>query len=640
MYVRPYTTLQQIIQHQKFNYYYCHQTATAVLVRHNTTIANNITINTTATHTQLNSKRFNNNIADLNNKYTLQYFISQSNPKDQINNIDQLDTLPTPHDTTQAINTNATQSLSYWIETHGCQMNTADTETICSILDTAGHQRVYDVTHANIMLINTCAIRDGAENKVKHRINYMKSIKQPKRSKFNHNHHDNTLQRPIIVVLGCMAERMKTQLLESDKLVDIVSGPDSYRSLPQLINLVCTTQLQYSNTQLSMDESYGDIRPVRSADKYNVCAYTSITRGCNNLCSYCIVPYTRGVERSRNIDTILDEIKQLVDDGYREVTLLGQNVTSYNYIPDMQLRKLNNDKLALAPGFINISRRPELNISFTNLLDKISLIDPELRIRFTSPHPKDTSVELIQLIAERHNICKQFHLPVQSGSTTVLQRMRRGYSRDAYIDLVDSMKRIIGSSLSLSTDIISGFCGETDTEHNDTISMIEYVQYDSAFMFAYNERPRTHAYHKLSDDVPSDIKQQRLQHVIDTFHLTLQSRNELLIDSAQLLLIDNIHDSTKNKLKFSGKLDNGRRCFIDQCQLPILSTNHTQYNTSRIPTFGDYIAVKITNATALSCNAIPLGITRLDEFYSMYNNIERLTQQINLQQLQSRSIQL
>jgi tRNA-2-methylthio-N6-dimethylallyladenosine synthase len=346
-------------------------------------------------------------------------------------------------------------------------MNFADTEIVNSILMEQGHAPVSEPENADIIFINTCSIRDNAETKVWNRLKYFRSIKR--------RQSDMT-----IGILGCMAERVREKFLEKEKLVDLVVGPDAYRDIPNLLDEVEDGR-KAVNVILSLEETYADITPVRTTGN-GVLAYVSIMRGCDNMCSFCVVPFTRGRERSRSVSSILDEIRQLSDQGYKEVTLLGQNVNSYN---DDGLR-------------------------FSELMYRVSQVDPEMRIRFSTSHPKDFPDELLYVIAEQKNLCNYVHIPAQSGNSEVLRRMRRTSTRDEYLDLIGNIRRII-PGVGLSTDIIAGFCGETEEQHADTLSLMETVQFDLAYLFSYSERERTLAHRKFEDDVPEETKLRRLQ---------------------------------------------------------------------------------------------------------------------------------
>ena len=369
-------------------------------------------------------------------------------------------------------NNNIISQKKFYIETYGCQMNFADSEIVNAILLEKGMNQVTEAELADIILVNTCSIRENAETKVWNRLKEFRGLKAQNKSL-------------TVGVLGCMAERIKDQIIEEEQLVDIVVGPDAYRDIPRLIEDVEDGR-KAVNVLLSLEETYADIAPVRTTGN-GVSAFVSIMRGCDNMCSFCVVPFTRGRERSRPLESILNEIRQLSDQGYKEVTLLGQNVNSYK----------------------------DGNHTFSTLMDKASLLDPEMRFRFSSPHPKDFPDELLYLIAERPNLCNYIHIPAQAGSDSMLERMRRPYTRDQYLQLIEKMKGII-PGLSLSTDIIAGFCGETEEEHQQTLSLMREVEYDLAYMFAYSERERTLAYRKFEDDVPEEVKKRRLSEIL--FH--------------------------------------------------------------------------------------------------------------------------
>jgi tRNA-2-methylthio-N6-dimethylallyladenosine synthase len=374
-----------------------------------------------------------------------------------------------------------------YIETYGCQMNVADSEVVAAILQ----QHHYDVTEnadeADLILVNTCSIRDNAEQRVRGRLENLGALKKK----------NNEL---VVGVIGCMAERLKEKLLDEEKIVDLVVGPDAYRDLPQLINSARRGE-KAVNTLLSLEETYGDIRPVR-LDQNKVTAFISIMRGCNNLCAYCVVPYTRGRERSRDPETIVREAGEIFNMGYREVTLLGQNVDSYHWSDSLN----------------------DADFRFHDLLEKVATKYPEMRIRFSTSHPKDMSDKVLESISRYDNICKNIHLPVQSGSTSVLTKMKRRYSREEYLERIKAIKEIIPKA-SISTDIIVGFCGETEEDHRETLSLMEEVGYDFAFMFKYSERPGTLAARKYKDDVPEEVKTRRLNEIIELQNkLSLKSK--------------------------------------------------------------------------------------------------------------------
>lgn len=385
-----------------------------------------------------------------------------------------------------------------YVESYGCAMNFADSEVVASILSENGYSTTGDVEEADVVLINTCSIRENAESRVRKRLTNFKKRKQ---------------RQPDLVVgvLGCMAERLKKNLLEEEKLVDLVAGPDAYRDLPGLITEVEGGQ-KAVNVLLSRDETYADIAPIR-LDKNGVSSFVSITRGCDNMCSFCVVPFTRGRERSRDPQTIYNECKDLYDKGYREVTLLGQNVDSYRWN-------------LTSKGEIKDESIPTTN--FAELMESVAAISPDLRIRFSTSHPKDMTDEVLEVIAKHENICNYIHLPMQSGNSDVLQRMNRGYTREWYIDRIDAIRRII-PGCSISTDIISGFCDETDAEHQDTISIMKEVKWDFAYMYKYSERPKTLAERRYEDNVPDEVKGARLTEIINT-----QQANSLEVNQRQI----------------------------------------------------------------------------------------------------------
>ena len=370
------------------------------------------------------------------------------------------------------------------LESYGCQMNFSDSEIVASILAQEGFSTTRDPEEADLVLLNTCAIRDNAEQRIRGRLDYLRSVKKRK-------------PEMQIGVLGCMAERLREKLLDEEKLVDMVVGPDAYRDLPNLIDKLDEGQ-KAVNVLLSREETYAEITPVR-LNSNGITAFISIMRGCDNMCSFCVVPFTRGRERSRDPQSIVQEARDLFNQGYREVTLLGQNVDSYKW-------NFNSK------GEIVDASKPTVN--FAQLLEMVALIHPDLRIRYSTSHPKDMTDEVLYIMAKYENICKYIHLPVQSGNSDVLKRMNRGYTREWYLDRIASIRRIM-PDCAISTDVITGFCGETQEEHADTISLMAEVKYEMAFMFKYSERPKTLAERKFEDDVPEEIKGSRLQEVIE-----------------------------------------------------------------------------------------------------------------------------
>lgn len=435
-----------------------------------------------------------------------------------------------------------------YIESYGCAMNFSDSEVVASILLKEGYSTTQEMKEADLVLINTCAVRDNAEQRVRNRLAQFIQLKKKKPGL-------------IIGMLGCMAERLKKKVLDEEKLVDLVAGPDSYRSLPLLIQEVEGGQKSV-NVLLSREETYADISPVR-LDKNGVSGFVSITRGCDNMCSFCVVPFTRGRERSRDPQTIVNECKELFENGYREVTLLGQNVDSYRW-------NLTNK------GTIKDETKPTVN--FAQLLEKVAQINPLLRVRFSTPHPKDMSDEVLHKIVKYDNICNYIHFPLQSGSTEVLDKMNRRYSREWYLSRVEAIKRII-PDCGISTDIISGFCGETEEQHQETLSVMQEVIYDSAYMYKYSERPKTLAERKFEDDVPDEVKQRRLEEII-----ALQNKHSLIVKELQIgkierVLVENV--SKRSDQQMVGRTDRNHKVVFDRKATKI----------------GDYVRVKLIDCS-------------------------------------------
>ncbi|GJJ74721.1 tRNA-2-methylthio-N6-dimethylallyladenosine synthase [Entomortierella parvispora] len=497
----------------------------------------------------------------------------------------------------------------YFVEVYGCQMNFNDTEILMAIMNGAGYTKADDQSEADIVFLVTCAIRENAETRIWNRLADLKRKKLgPQKDR-----------APLVGVLGCMAERLKDKLLDSDKMVDLVCGPDAYRSIPHLLSISETTRQGVANVMLSADETYADIVPMRIAPE-SFSAHLSIMRGCNNMCSFCVVPFTRGNERSRAIDSILTEVKQLSDAGIKEVTLLGQNVNSY--------RDTSGDGVQLAagvgaelsnPGFNTIYKRKDGGMRFTELLDHVSQVDPEMRIRFTSPHPKDFPTALLHLMAERPNICSQIHMPAQSGSTAVLSRMRRGYSRDAYFELVDNIRSIV-PGVALSSDFITGFCGETEADHLDTMDLMRRVEYEMAYMFMYSRREGTHAGRRLEDDVPEDVKLRRLQDIIGVFHKGAENqfRSRLGTPGGECVLVEG--RSKRDKSRWVGRADGGYKIIFDDEMIQpsiaaALTSSDQSGTTGRVPIkLGDYVQVMTTSATSTSFQGKAIARTTLTEF--------------------------
>lgn len=397
-----------------------------------------------------------------------------------------------------------------FLESYGCQMNFSDSEIVASILGKAGFQTISDPFEADVILLNTCAIRENAELKVRQRLNDFKKKKKEK-------------PELVIGMLGCMAERLKSKLLDEEKLVDLVAGPDSYRDLPRLIETVESGQ-KAVNVLLSREETYGDISPVRLSSN-GVSAFVSITRGCDNMCSFCVVPFTRGRERSRDPESILAEVRELFESGFREITLLGQNVDSYIWAGG-----------GLKKEILTVEQR-EQAIDFAKLLALVAQVSPELRIRFSTSNPRDMTDDVLQVIAAHDNICKYIHLPVQSGSSAVLERMNRGYTREDYMDRIQAIRRII-PGCAVSTDIITGFCGETEQDHQDTLSLMEWSGYHFSYMFKYSERPKTLAERQYKDDVPEDVKTRRLTEIVDLQQTLSKKRMEGMTGKTHRVLVE------------------------------------------------------------------------------------------------------
>ncbi len=438
-----------------------------------------------------------------------------------------------------------------YIETYGCQMNVNDSEVILSILQDEGYALTENIDEANVILANTCSIRDNAEQRIWGRIDQFRLQKRKR-------------QGVVIGIVGCMAERLKDKLLEGHE-VDIVAGPDSYRSLPALLRAVTPDNPQI-NVLLSHEETYADISPVRM-DRNGVSAFISIMRGCNNVCSYCVVPYTRGAERSRDPQTIVREARQLFDCGYKEVTLLGQNVDSY-YWKDA-------------------SGAADKDVNFAQLLEMVAKISPELRVRFSTSHPKDISDEVIYTMAMYGNICRHIHLPVQSGSSAMLEKMRRKYDREWYLERVRKIRSVI-PDCGITTDVIAGFCGETAQDHADTLSLMEEVIFDSAFMFAYSERPGTLASRKYPDDIPYEVKTERLNEIIALQGRMSLKSNEKEIGRRLKVLVEGA--SKKNAEELCGRASSNKMCVFpsrgekagDYCEVEVVSVTSATLICKRI----------------------------------------------------------
>ena len=461
------------------------------------------------------------------------------------------DFVPSGERNRDAVPTDAIAGPSFYIKTYGCQMNVSDSDIVRSLLLKAGMRETAEESDAQVVLTNTCAIRENAETKVWNRLASLKSSRKKQKQ-------SNT---QVVGVLGCMAERLKEELLENG-MADLVVGPDAYRDLPNLLNTLLEEDADTAvNVQLSLEETYADVTPVRR-NPNDVSAFVSVMRGCNNMCSYCVVPFTRGRERSRPLDSVVSEVALLLEEGVKEIVLLGQNVNSYHDKSEAAvLASPSREYQTSNEGFTNLYRlRGGAGYYFSDLVERVSDLSPELRVRFTSPHPKDYPPELLELMAERPNVCNQLHMPAQSGSSSVLQRMRRGYTREAYLELIDTVVSKV-PDVAITSDFIAGFCGETQQEHEDTLSLMEQVQYDQAFMFAYSMRGKTHAHRQLQDDIPEEIKSQRLQDIINVFRTQVQQRNdEREVGRLRLVLVEG--ESKKSKpeaISWHGRTDQNKR---------------------------------------------------------------------------------
>ena len=421
-----------------------------------------------------------------------------------------------------SLDQNTGKSRKLYIESYGCQMNFSDSEIVASILQKEGFDTTSDINQADLVFLNTCSIREKAEQTVRHRLTHINGLKKKK-------------PELVVGVLGCMAERLKTKLLEEEKIVDLVAGPDAYRDLPQLIGQVDEGD-KAVNTFLSREETYADISPVR-LNSNGVSAFISIMRGCDNMCSFCVVPFTRGRERSRDPQSIVEEATDLFNRGFREVTLLGQNVDSYKW------SEVENNKARLE------KKEVDSIVNFANLLELVAKINPDLRVRFSTSHPKDITDEVLYTIARYENICDYIHLPAQSGNSRILEMMNRGYTREWYLQRVSKIREILGDDCGLSSDMITGFCSENEEEHKDTLSLMELVDYDYSYMFHYSERPGTMAAKKFKDDVPLEVKKRRLDEIIKMQSRLSLSRNLLDIGKIQKVLIEGTSKKSSDHLQ-------------------------------------------------------------------------------------------
>ncbi|MDG1652894.1 MAG: tRNA (N6-isopentenyl adenosine(37)-C2)-methylthiotransferase MiaB [Flavobacteriaceae bacterium] len=441
-----------------------------------------------------------------------------------------------------------------YIESYGCQMNFADSEVVASILSGDGYQITESLQEASLVLVNTCSIREKAEQTVRKRLEYFNSIKKNK-------------SEMTVGVLGCMAERLKHQFLEEEKIVDLVVGPDAYKDIPNLLQEVAQDR-EAVNVLLSKEETYGDIAPIR-LNSNGVSAFVSITRGCDNMCTFCVVPFTRGRERSRDPKSILEEIHDLAQKGYKEITLLGQNVDSYLWYGG-----------GLKKDFVKASPlQQKTALRFENLLALVAEAQPKIRIRFSTSNPQDMSLEVLKVMQKYENICNYIHLPVQSGSNSILKKMNRQHIREEYMKLIDSIREII-PDCGISHDMIAGFPTETDKDHQDTLDLMDYVQYDFGFMFAYSERPGTLAARKIEDDVPEAVKKKRLSQIIEKQQQHSRIRTQAFVGQTVCVLIEK--ESKRSNAHWSGRTTQNTVAVFPKKDFQI----------------GDFVEVKITDCTS------------------------------------------
>lgn len=469
--------------------------------------------------------------------------------------------------TTLVLEQNSNNSKKLFIESYGCQMNFSDSEIVASILANEGYNTTQNLEEADLVLVNTCSIRDKAEQTVRKRLEKYNAVKKINPSM-------------KVGVLGCMAERLKSQFLEEEKIVDMVVGPDAYKDLPNLLKEVGEGR-DAINVILSKEETYGDIAPVR-LNSNGVTAFVSITRGCDNMCTFCVVPFTRGRERSRDPQSIMQEIKELHEKGFKEVTLLGQNVDSYLWYGG-----------GLKKDYVKATDMQKATaVDFANLLDMCATTYPKMRFRFSTSNPQDMHEEVLHIIAKHHNICKYIHLPVQSGSTRILHEMNRQHTREEYMALVDNIKRII-PDCSLSQDMITGFPTETEEDHKDTLSLMEYVRYDFGYMFAYSERPGTLAARKLEDDVPEAVKKRRLQEIVD-----LQQR--IALEQTQRFVGQTVEVLIEKASKRSDEYWSGRNSHNTVVVFP--------KGTYKV---GDFVNVQVTDCTSATLIGEAIGYSEM-----------------------------
>lgn len=449
---------------------------------------------------------------------------------------------------------NTGNSKKLYIESYGCQMNFSDSEIVSSVMKEHGFDTTSNFETADVIFLNTCSIRDKAEQTVRKRLTVFNQLKKKNKG-------------ITVGVLGCMAERLKEKLLDEEKIVDLVAGPDAYRDLPNLVQKVDDGE-KAVNTFLSREETYADISPVR-LNSNGVSAFISITRGCDNMCSFCVVPFTRGRERSRDPFSIVQEAKDLVAQGFKEVTLLGQNVDSYKW------SEIENNKSRLEKN-----HQDNEVINFATLLKMVAEVSPELRIRFFTSHPKDITDEVLYTMAAYDNICKHIHLPLQSGNSRILEKMNRTYTREWYLERVEAIHNIIGNDCAITSDKITGFCSETEEEHKDTISLMESVKYHHSYMYYYSERPGTLAEKKYEDDIPLETKKRRLSEIIEVQRTHSLHQNKRFVGNTYKVLVDGVSKRDKNQLK--GRLSSNTVVIFDKASFKA----------------GDYVEVNITDCTS------------------------------------------
>ena len=459
-----------------------------------------------------------------------------------------------------------TNNKQVYIESYGCQMNFSDSEIVASILNKEGYALTETLEDAHLVLVNTCSIREKAEQTVRKRLELFNGLKRKNKEL-------------KIGVLGCMAERLKHKFLEEEKMVDMVVGPDAYKDLPNLLR-EAEAEREAVNVILSKEETYGDIAPVRLATN-GVSAFVTITRGCDNMCTFCVVPFTRGRERSRDPKSILEEIDQLANEGFKEITLLGQNVDSYLWYGG----GLKKDFSRASP------LQQKTAVNFSNLLDLVATAQPKMRIRFSTSNPQDMSLEVIKTMAQHNNICNYIHLPVQSGSNAILKKMNRQHTREEYFELIDTIRKYI-PHCAISHDMIAGFPSETEQDHQDTLDLMEYVKYDFGFMFAYSERPGTMAAKKIQDDVPEATKKRRLQEIIDLQRIHSEYRTQEFIGKTVCVLIEK---SSKRSFEFwSGR--------TGQNTVAVFPKENYK--------LGDFVDVKIDEVTSATLIGKAVGLSK------------------------------